>query len=85
MPNKVHMTPPTEDGRHPKYDHLVMFEVDRHYDRLLLKSPAKEGDALISWEDWNHMVGDTDQADLEFAYCDDEYLDILKEPDEWRG
>ena len=52
MPNMTHMAPPTKDGRHPKYSHLVMFEVDHHYGMLLLKSPAIEGNALISWEDF---------------------------------
>jgi hypothetical protein len=83
---KIHIDSPTRYGRHPNYEHLVMFKVEQYCDILILTSKAKKNaSARISREEWIHMVGEIDQADLGFAYCVDEYLDILKYPDEWRG
>ena len=75
-----HMAEPDDDGRHPDYPHLCLFEVERHYGSLILTSQSAPGSALIScWEDWKGMVGDDIQADQEFAYLSDEYLDCLEE------
>ena len=76
--NELHLAEPTEDGRHPEHPHLVLFEVDLHHGMLILRSPAAPGATeLISWEDWDAMVGCRHQADCGFAYLVDDYLDIL--------
>lgn len=61
-------------GRHPQYRHLVYFEADQHCGMLLVTNQLTEGSALVSWEDWRTMVGET--ADFEFGYAVDEYLSL---------
>lgn len=74
---EIHHTP-HENGRHPEHAHLVYFEVEQEHGMYLLTTPAKPGySALISWEDWLHAVGIKRQAELEFAYLPDDYLDVL--------
>ena len=77
---------PTSDGRHPKYRHLVMFEADPHHGSAIVtaREAAPGRSALWSWEDWQHAVGDEEQAELEFAYLSEEYLDVLG-PDDADG
>ena len=75
-----HNAQPTENGEHPEYPGLVLFEVEQHFGSLILTSPAKEGNALISHEDWEHWVDDIiklDGDEWDFAYLSDEYLDLL--------
>jgi hypothetical protein len=72
-----HMKEPMADGTHPDYPHLILAEVEQHYGMLILTFPGVDGDALISLEDWDAMVGDVEQADREFAYVSNEYLEIL--------
>ncbi len=71
-----HNVKPDEQGRHPIYSHLVMFEIERHYGSYILTAPKTcEGNALISAENAEHIFGE--QFDQEFAYLTDEYLNML--------
>jgi len=73
------LTEPTADGRHPKYRHLILFEVEDHHGSLILTAAGQKGDALISTEDWEHMVdGDRDAIQNDFAWLSDEYLAQLR-------
>lgn len=70
----VDLTVAPVDGRHPTYKHLVYFEAKRHCGMLLVTNCLLEGDVLMSWEDWEAMVGET--ADHEFGYASDDYLTL---------
>ncbi len=70
------MDPPDKYGRHPKYKHLVMFEIEPHYGSYILTAAKHPGDALISEDDARHMFGK--DYDAGFGYLTDEYLEILK-------
>lgn len=72
-----HIDKPDENGRHPYFKHLVMFEIERHYDSYILSALGYKGNVLISAEHAMKMFGD--QFDDEFAYLTDEYLEMLKE------
>lgn len=72
-----HTVPPQEDGRHPEYKHLVLFEIERHHGSYILTAQGQEGDALLSEDDASEMFGE--QFDDEFAYLTDEYLTLLKD------
>jgi hypothetical protein len=76
MARSIHMTPHV-NGYHPRKQHLAMFEVRQHHGMFLLTSPAGPGSLLISWEDWQSLVGNDRQADLEFAYLSDDLLAML--------
>jgi len=52
----------------------VYFEAEQHYGMLLVTNQLVEGSALVSWEDWQTMVGET--ADFEFGYATDDYLSL---------
>ena len=69
---------PHHCGVHPDYPHLIYFEVEAHYGSFILTSPAVRGTALISAQDWLNMAGSQEQADLEFAYASDEYLELFE-------
>lgn len=70
------MDPPDKRGRHPKYKHLVMFEIEPHYGSYILTAPKHKGDALISEDDARSMFGkDFDDG---FGYLSDEYLEVLE-------
>lgn len=66
------------NGRHPVYGHLVYFEVDQDHGMFVLTTPAKPGDCLVSWEEWQDMVGNVKQAEMEFAYLMGDYLAMLR-------
>ena len=70
------MAKPDAQGRHPKYKHLVMFEIEPHYGSYILTAAKHPGDALISEDDARHMFGK--DYDAGFGYLTDEYLEILK-------
>lgn len=70
------MDPPDKNGRHPRYKHLVMFEIEPHYGSYILTAAGHRGDALISSDDAVHMFGkDFDDG---FGYLTDEYLQLLE-------
>ena len=70
------MAKPDKYGRHPKYKHLVMFEIESHYGSYILTAVGHEGDALISEDDARQMFGK--DFDHEFGYLTDEYLQLLE-------
>lgn len=70
------MAKPDAQGRHPKYKHLVMFEIEPHYGSYILTATGHEGDALISEDDARQMFGK--DFDAGFGYLTDEYLQILE-------
>jgi hypothetical protein len=72
----VDLTVTPVDGRHPQYRHLVYFEAEQHCGMLLVTNQLAEGSALVSWEDWQIMAGET--ADFEFCYACDEYLSLFE-------
>ena len=76
---KFNHNTPSENGRHPKYSHLVLSEVENHKSMLILTIEKQKGDALISWDDWKSMIGDDEQSDEEFGYISDEYISILED------
>lgn len=67
---------PDKQGRHPKYKHLVMFEIEPHYGSYILTAVGHRGDALISSDDAQHMFGKDFEAG--FGYLTDEYLQLLE-------
>lgn len=71
------MAKPDAQGRHPKYKHLVMFEIEPHYGSYILTALGHRGDALISSDDAQHMFGK--DFDAGFGYLTDEYLQLLEE------
>lgn len=75
-PGPSRMAKPDKQGRHPKYKHLVMFEIEPHYGSYILTAVGHQGDALISSDDAQHMFG----KDFEegFGYLTDEYLQLLE-------
>ena len=79
MDVKFHLVDPDENGRHPERPELVMFEAEPYNSMYIVTTPAEPaGSMLVSEDEWLAMVGSRDQADLEFAYCSDEYLDLLR-------
>jgi hypothetical protein len=70
----------TKTGRHPKYSHLVMFEIEPHHGSYILTAQHNPGSALISSDDAQEMFGD--RFDDEFAYLTDEYLSLLRDDDD---
>lgn len=71
-----HTARPLENGRHPKYSHLVMAEIEPHYGSYILTIKGHKGSALISEDDANEIFGK--RVDLEFGYIPDDYVDILE-------
>jgi hypothetical protein len=69
---------PDAYGRHPRYKHLIMFELEPHHGSYILTAAGHEGDALISEDDALEMFGERG-IDNGFAYLTDEYLDLLGE------
>ena len=78
-----HDAPHDENGNHPTLHGLVYFEVEEHHSSLLLTTPAAEGDALISFEDWYLMIGTSegfgkaDSSVWNYGYASDEYLTLF--------
>jgi hypothetical protein len=70
----IDLTVPPVAGRHPEFPHLVYFEAERHCGSLLVTNQVAPGSVLMSWEDWETMVGET--ADHEYGYATDEYLTL---------
>lgn len=70
-----HLDRPDEQGRHPRYKHLVQFEVEPHYGSYILTATGHSGSALISEDDATDMFGE--QLEHGFAYLSDEYLELL--------
>lgn len=64
-----------DNGYHPEYKHLVMFEIEPHYGSYILTAIGHSGNCLISSDDAKYMF--EDQFELEFAYLSDEYLSLL--------
>ena len=76
-----HCSKPTKHGRHRRYPALAFFRLEDHHSMLILTSKAKDGDALISYEDAESMFGKK-FVDRGFGYADDEYLDVIKTEEE---
>lgn len=70
------MAKPDKHGRHPKYKHLVMFEIEPHHGSYILTANKHPGDALISQDDAREMFGKDYEAG--FGYLTDEYLQLLE-------
>jgi hypothetical protein len=70
---------PTKEGKHPKYSHLVLAEIDSHYGMALLTIKGQEGSLLISYEDWNIMRDGNNPDYDDFAYISDEYIAQLED------
>jgi len=68
-----HDVPPDENGYHPDYGHLVLFELEPHHGSYIVTSPAIEGDALLEEHDVEDMFGE-DGIRRGYAYLSDEYL-----------
>lgn len=78
-----HMVKSDNEGRHPKYKHLVYYELEPHHGSYILTAPATPenyGDLLISDEDVDHMFGkDAEYAKQNgFAYGPDDYLGMME-------
>lgn len=81
--NFDHMVKSDNEGRHPKYKHLVYYELEPHHGSYILTAPATPenyGDLLISDEDVDHMFGeDAEYAKQNgFAYGPDDYLEMME-------
>lgn len=71
---------PDEHGRHPKYKHLVWFDLEQHYGSYILTAEAHSGSALISEDDAIEMFGlDKEGRIRESGYLTDEYLQLLED------
>lgn len=75
-----HDVKPKKNGRHPKYKHLVLFEIEPHHCSYILTAAGHDGDRLLSEDDARDMF--EDQFEDGFAYLTDEYLDCLEKIDE---
>ena len=71
-----HSIEPMPDGRHPEYNHLVLFELEPHYGSYILTAHGHDGSALLSTDDAMHIF--EDRLKSEYAYLSDDYLDLLK-------
>ncbi len=65
-----------KDGRHPRFQHLVLYELESHYGSWIVTSPAKKGSVLIGHEDCLSMFGE-EVVELEFGFATDEYLELI--------
>ena len=69
---------PTKDHRHPKYSHLIYFEVEEFsYGGVLVTTPAhewKKGVFYQSRERFEESIEDKGAIDRGFFYYGDEYL-----------
>lgn len=68
--------PPNDDGYHPHFPHLVLFDIEPHYGMYILTAYGHEGNALISGEDAEDMFGEHFNGG--YAYLTDEYLSLLQ-------
>lgn len=72
------LVPADENGRHPKFKHLVMYELESHYGSYIVTSPAKSGSRLMSVDDCVHAFGEG-VVDQGFGFAVDDYLDYFEE------
>ena len=70
-----HAVTPLDDGTHPKYRHLTLFEIESECGSYILTAHGNNGDCLISSDDAEHMFGS--QFNEGYAYLTDEYLQLL--------
>lgn len=70
------MVPADENGRHPKFSHLVLYELEPHYCSWIVTSPAISGSVLLSQDDCISMFG-KEAMDSEVCFGTDEYLELF--------
>lgn len=70
-----HLVEPLENGRHRKFSHLVLAEIEPHYGSYIFTIHGHKGSALTGPDDAAQIFGE--QLDKGFAYVVDDYLDIL--------
>lgn len=76
MPS-VHDTPPTPEGRHPEYPHLVYVDIEGHYGSYLVHPRAPEYHSLLWSED--DMTDPKLIDDMEGYISEDYFLHQIEE------
>ena len=76
MNTQLHEAVPLKNGRHPVYQHLVYCELMPHYGSYILTIQGQKGDALLSSEDAEHLLGD-DILEKGYGYATDELVSLL--------
>ncbi len=73
MPS-VHDTPPTPEGRHPEYPHLVYVDIEDHYGSYLIEPRAPEYHSLLWSEDDLDSAADPKLIDDMEGYISEDYF-----------
>jgi len=68
---------PLKNGRHPKYAHLVYCNLEEHCGSYIITIDGQEGDALLSSEDAENLLGSDVVKDMR-GYCSDEIVQLLE-------
>ena len=71
---------PKDNGRHPRYTHLVYFDIECEYGCWILTTPANPGhDIFVNCDYDLEGFGITDR-DIErgFVYLSEDYLDVME-------